>query len=65
MTDSAKPKARRGFACMSPERIAEIAAKGGRSVPDEKRSFSRDRALAETSGRKGGLAGAGKKKKPV
>lgn len=65
MSDSERPKARRGFACMTPERVAEIAAKGGRSVPDEKRSFSKDRTLAETSGRKGGLAGAGKKKKAV
>ena len=65
MTESAKPKARRGFACMDPARVAEIAAKGGRSVPDEKRSFSKDRTLAEVSGRKGGLAGAGKHKKAV
>lgn len=65
MTDTAKPKARRGFACMDPARVAEIAAKGGRSVPVEKRSFSKDRELAEASGRKGGLAGAGKKKKAV
>jgi general stress protein YciG len=31
-----------------------IASKGGRSVPDEKRSFSRNRQLASEAGRKGG-----------
>jgi general stress protein YciG len=32
----------------------EIARKGGRSVPAEKRSFSRDPELAAAAGRKGG-----------
>lgn len=32
----------------------EIARKGGESVPDEKRSFSRDPALAAAAGKKGG-----------
>jgi general stress protein YciG len=32
----------------------EIARKGGRSVPKEKRSFSRDPQLAAEAGRKGG-----------
>lgn len=32
----------------------EIASKGGQSVPNEKRSFSRDRSLAAAAGRKGG-----------
>jgi general stress protein YciG len=40
MTD-AKPKARRGFAAMSPELRREIARKGGASVPREKRSFAK------------------------
>lgn len=64
VTDS-PPKARRGFACMTQERRAEIARMGGKSVPAEKRSFSRDRSLAETAGRKGGEGGAGKRKKPA
>ena len=41
---------------MNPERRREIARKGGASVPDEKRSFSQDRALAAAAGRKGGEA---------
>jgi general stress protein YciG len=32
----------------------EIASKGGQSVPNEKRSFSQNRALAAMAGRKGG-----------
>lgn len=39
---------------MAEERQREIASKGGRSVPAEKRSFSQDRGLASLAGRKGG-----------
>ena len=49
-----KPKSRRGFAAMSPERRREIAARGGSSVPPEKRSFSQSRDLAAHAGRIGG-----------
>ena len=45
---------KRGFASMSPEKQREIASKGGRSVPPEKRSFAQDRDLASSAGRKGG-----------
>lgn len=44
----------RGFASMDPEKQREIARKGGRSVPDEKRSFSQNHSLASEAGRKGG-----------
>ena len=44
----------RGFASMDAAKQREIARKGGESVPDEKRSFSRDHALAAEAGRKGG-----------
>ena len=47
---------RRGFASMNPERQREIASKGGKSVPAEKRSFSQNRDLAAEAGRKGGQA---------
>lgn len=56
---NAKPKSRRGFAAMNPERRREIARKGGASVPSEKRSFSQDRGLAAQAGRKGGEASHG------
>jgi general stress protein YciG len=45
---------RRGFASMSMEKRREIASKGGKSVPAEKRSFSQNRHLAAEAGRKGG-----------
>ena len=44
----------RGFAGMDAQRQHEIASKGGRSVPAEKRSFSRDHKLAAEAGHKGG-----------
>jgi general stress protein YciG len=46
----------RGFASMGEARQREIASKGGRSVPAEKRSFSQNRGLASQAGRKGGQA---------
>jgi general stress protein YciG len=49
-------KSNRGFASMEPDKQREIARKGGRSVPGEKRSFSTDRDLAVSAGRKGGQA---------
>ena len=49
----------RGFASMDPALQRKIASKGGRSVPPEERSFSKDRALAAEAGRKGGEASHG------
>jgi uncharacterized protein len=46
----------RGFASMDEEKQRRIASKGGRSVPNEKRSFSLNRRLAAEAGRKGGQA---------
>lgn len=49
----------RGFAHMkanNPERLAEVARKGGSSVADENRSFAKNRDLAASAGRKGGEA---------
>ncbi len=57
--DSERPRGRRGFAAMDPERRREIARKGGASVPSEKRSFAKDRDLAAQAGRKGGEASRG------
>jgi uncharacterized protein len=47
-------KSNRGFASMDPEKQRLIARKGGKSVPDEKRSFSQNPELAAKAGRKGG-----------
>lgn len=54
-----KPKQRRGFAAMTPERRTEIARKGGASVAPENRSFSKDRALSVAAGAKGGKTSRG------
>lgn len=54
MTDTTKPRARRGFAAMAPEKRTAIARKGGASVAAENRSFAKSRDLAISAGRKGG-----------
>lgn len=56
------PNRLRGFALMkarNPERLQTIAAKGGASVNAENRTFSKDRWLAQTAGRMGGMASRG------
>ena len=53
------PTSTRGFASMDPEKQRAIARKGGESVPNEKRSFSQNPALAAAAGRKGGEASNG------
>ncbi|MFO1117285.1 MAG: KGG domain-containing protein [Beijerinckiaceae bacterium] len=47
---------KRGFAAMSPDQQRQIAAMGGRAVPNEKRSFAKNRELAAAAGTKGGSA---------
>jgi general stress protein YciG len=49
-----KPKSKRGFASMTPERRREIAAKGGRNVPVTSRYFSQSHQNAAEAGRIGG-----------
>jgi len=58
MTD--QPKKPRGFAAMTPERRREIARLGGASVPNDKRTFAKDRDLAATAGAKGGASSRSK-----
>jgi general stress protein YciG len=41
---------------MDPEKQKAIAKKGGESVPNSKRSFSQNPALAAEAGRKGGMS---------
>lgn len=71
MTDTTKPKLK-GFAALlarDPDRMSQIAALGGSSVPAHKRGFAVDRELAKSAGRTGGLvrssAKGGPKKKGV
>jgi general stress protein YciG len=56
MTQERSGVALRGFASMDVNKQREIARKGGANVPQEKRSFAQDRALAADAGRKGGRA---------
>lgn len=44
-----------GFALLTPERRRELASRGGKAVPPEKRSFSYDKQLASQCGKLGGL----------
>lgn len=57
MTD--KPKSRRGFASMDPEKRREIARRGGAAVDPANRSFSKLKGLAASAGAKGGRASRG------
>lgn len=54
MAQNKSGKSNRGFASMDQEKQREIARKGGKSVPAEERSFSKDRNLASEAGKKGG-----------
>jgi general stress protein YciG len=49
-----KPKSKKGLASLSPEKRRLIASMGGKSVPKEKRTFARNRAVASAAGKKGG-----------
>ncbi len=49
----------RGFGSMDENKQRDIASQGGKSVPDEERSFSKDRELASEAGKKGGKAHGG------
>lgn len=51
----------RGFASMDRTKQLEIARKGGRSVPNDKRSFSQNHQLASEAGRKGGHSSHGRR----
>ena len=58
-SDGKRSSSKRGFASMDAEKQREIARKGGRSVPNEKRSFSQNHKLASEAGRKGGHSSHG------
>ena len=54
-----KPKARRGFASMSPEKQREIASKGGRAAHAKGTSHEWSSNEARDAGRKGGMVSRG------
>lgn len=47
---------KQGFASMTKEERSRIASMGGKSVPNDRRSFAQNRELAAAAGRKGGKA---------
>lgn len=65
MDETEKPKQRRGFAVMSPERRREYAARGGAAVKPENRAFSQNRELAVKAGQMGGRVSRKSPKNPV
>ena len=54
-----KPKARRGFASMSPEKQREIASKGGRAAHEKGTAHEWTSEEARSAGRKGGQISRG------
>jgi general stress protein YciG len=54
--DPPRPKLRRGFAAMSPEKQREIARKGGRASHEKGTGYEWTTESARIAGRKGGLA---------
>ncbi len=56
---AARPKQRRGFAAMSPEKQREIASKGGRASHEKGTGHEWSAEAARAAGRKGGLASHG------
>ena len=53
----------RGFAAMDKMRHREIAQRGGRNVPPERRSFAVDRDLAMRAGQRGGSVSSNQRAK--
>ena len=54
MTKKKEGVSKRGFAAMDLDRRLELARKGGKSVPKNKRKFFTDPDFAAECGRKGG-----------
>lgn len=48
--------AKRGFAALTPERRKAISSLGGKAVKPQNRSFSRNKDLAISAGKKGGIS---------
>lgn len=63
--NSEQPKARRGFAAMSPQKQREIASKGGRVAHEKGAAHQWTVAEAREAGRKGGTARHSRRKAVV
>lgn len=62
--DPPRPKQRRGFAAMDPEKQRAIASKGGKASHAAGTGHEWDSESAREAGRKGGLASRGGRGKP-
>jgi uncharacterized protein len=51
-----RPKSRRGFAAMDPEKVSQIARKGGKAAHKAGTAHRFTASEAKTAGKKGGLA---------
>jgi general stress protein YciG len=60
-TTTPAPKARRGFAAMSPEKQREIARMGGKAAHAQGVGHQFNSETARTAGRKGGINNAAKR----
>lgn len=58
-----KPKSKRGFAAMSPEKQKEIAARGGKKAHEKGRAHTFTSEEAKQAGAKGGTVAAARKRK--
>lgn len=56
------PPKPRGFAAMDPEKRREIAVRGGKNVPRDRRAYAQNRELASAAGKKGGAISRRSKK---
>ena len=61
VSDKPKMPAKRGFAAMSKEKRSAISRLGGAAVPNEKRAFTVNSALAASAGQKGGERAQGRR----
>jgi uncharacterized protein len=56
LSETPRPKSRRGFASMDPKKVAEIASKGGKAAHEAGTAHRFTADEAKSAGKKGGLA---------
>ncbi len=54
MTSNGENIGRRGFASMTPERLRQVASKGGKGASRDDRTFRKHRDIAKSAGKIGG-----------
>lgn len=61
MNEEEKPKAKRGFAAITPERQREIASQGGKAAHQQGVAHQWNKEQARAAGRRGGQATGSKR----